>query len=117
MPRIDLPNEQWAELRDVTEFRQKDRRIAAGAFNADLGGPALQFMAHQDRVIILALKNWSLDLPLPTIEDPASIDALDFPTYDALSEAIAPVLGAMRGDKEQLGDVKDPESPPEPSSV
>lgn len=124
MPRITLPKQtldsgetvdHWAELRDVSELRMKDKRAVQLAGDID-GGMNAKVGSIRDTLIAVMVKNWSLDLPVPTVDEHSSLLELNMATYNVLSDAVDSAADAMNPDAEK-GDPKDPDSPSEPSTA
>lgn len=111
---IDVPG-GWILLRDPITVRAKDRKAVAAAMDrARLAGAGNIMTAYDsaEAMMMLAIDAWSFDLPIPrhnpgspavpaTETEPgkpevvASLDQLDIPTYDAISEAIKPFAAAL----------------------
>ena len=112
MPRINTPSGGWAEFRDVSTLRQKDRKAVLLATDAAGDGMVAKGLAAVDGLLAMLITNWSYELPLPAVKIEA-LDELTIPDYDALSDA------ADAARKELMpspGDIGDPDSPPVPSS-
>ena len=92
-----LPNGGWLTLRDPKTVKQRDRKAVWAAMDRVSqagGGSLLQTIESGAATMCLAVASWSYDLPLPS-EDPASLDELDIPTYNAVSEACKPFADAV----------------------
>jgi hypothetical protein len=104
---IDVPG-GWIVVRDPLTVRAKDRKaIAAAMDRARNAGAGNILMAYDsgEATMMLAIEQWSFELPIPRenpggiaddgSEIPSSLDQLEIPTYDAISEALIPFGNAL----------------------
>jgi hypothetical protein len=110
--RVDLPNGQWAELRDPESITNKERYqfqkkripqlIDAAARESrqsamDVGEAEIATQAAE-AIMVDMLTGWSFDLPLPKDRpDVFEDDAFDFACYDNLISACEPLVAALKG--------------------
>jgi hypothetical protein len=108
--RVELPGDDWAELRDPSDLRAKDkiavqRAIVFSMQNPDdepedgqepSRVPVSAGLAEDMTVAMLCrlITSWSLQPPAPVTA--AVIEDLPLATYTALSDAIVPHLEAVR---------------------
>lgn len=122
MPRVELPDGNWAELRDPDDVRRSDQRAALksadaeGSINLLSNKFGLDGMAAiQDALMVRFIRRWSLvngdgETPLPvTLE---AVQDLRMSYYQPLAAVVAPAIQQVMGGEEQ----KDPLSV-EPSSA
>lgn len=114
--RVELSRGQWADLRDVDELTNGQRRpfmLAVAELSALTepnvdGTPSLTgarepakaaaaLLATGDALLGALVSAWSFELPIPSA-DPASLEAIPARDYDALQaaaqEAMPSVVGA-----------------------
>ena len=138
--RIDLPNDNWAELREPSEVSERGRRPVVSSLNrvSQAGWKALESMSAtqvkdavatddkeatglpsadleaiataNDHCIVALVREWSYKLPL-TID--GCLD-LPGPAYDKLRDACAPAVQSLFVSFEPT--VNEPDSPFVPSS-
>jgi hypothetical protein len=121
MPRITLPDEtrpdgetvqHWADLKDPTEIRQRDRKKIMLLMDGD-GGTISKLLSVDEGVMALLVTAWSYPYPLPS-QDINQLGELTIPAYNALSDACKDAVKLLFPN---LGDEKDPQSPSKPSTV
>lgn len=132
MRRIDLPDGQWADIRDPEEITVRGRRpvlavtmalqdvwpalAAAQAANEPLEALGLSEEQYETVMrlgevsIVAVLAAWSLPDPLPTVE---TVGDLPVTLYDALAEASAPT-GAVIAEQGLVLDTSVEVGPPDP---
>lgn len=81
--RIELPSGGWAVFRDATTLRVKDRKKVLKSASKEEG--LLQAMSIVDGLIAILIKEWSFEMPIPSIKITA-LEELTMPDYDALAE-------------------------------
>lgn len=99
---VELTNGESAELRDPTALLVRERRpfdVAAAGLEVALGGA---YLADGARVIevaelalIVLLESWTLELPLPTVDDRDVLLDLTTADLDRLMLAVGPLIPQM----------------------
>jgi hypothetical protein len=85
--RIELPDGQWAELRDRVSHREaKDFMRQVMAASEAAGSPFEGGMAIRDVTVGWFVTGWSYEMPLPA-GNPEGFDDLDSAAADVLIEA------------------------------
>jgi hypothetical protein len=96
--RVELPEDQWAELKEPGELRRADEKavlrvstltIDPESKTAIVGGANDQDM--EDAMLARAVKQWSFPFPLPCA-DPDSMGKLSIEQAHALAAAVKPHL-------------------------
>src|SRR5215469_57786 len=96
--RVELPEGQWAEIKDPEQLRRKDEKavLRASSFSVDpvagtgiIGGSNDQDM--EDAMLARVITQWSFPLPLPCA-DPESLDQLSLDQAPTLAKAVKPHL-------------------------
>lgn len=108
--QITLPSGATATLRDPATLRVKDRKRVFQ--QADKHGQGLmQALSLTDGLIAAMVKEWSLDLIIPSVKI-ESLDELEMADYDMLAEEAQTAAKILfpNLDKAAGGD-SDPESP------
>ncbi len=106
MPRINLPDGQWADLRNPADLRRKDVKAAlrladAQGINLMDGQFGLSGIgAIQEGLLVQFITDWSLtngdgQTPLPVSVD--SLGELPVSTFNRLAAEIAPALQEVMG--------------------
>jgi hypothetical protein len=99
--RAELPDNNWAELREPGELRRADEkavlRVSTLTINpetkkAEVNGANDQDM--EDAMLARVVTNWSFPFPLPK-DDPESLDKLTLDQAHALAEAVKPHLALV----------------------
>jgi hypothetical protein len=109
--RVELPEGQWAEVSEVSDLRDGDRKAVNRSFtlSADADGlpkiPGDTDDKMTDALLVRICHNWSLPFPPPD-QDTTSLDKLTIPQGKALREGIA----------EHLALVKDEVNPSKPDT-
>lgn len=81
--RIELTSGAWAIFRDPNTLRVKDRKKVLKSASKEEG--LLQAMSIVDGLIAILVKEWSFEMPIPSIKI-QSLEELTMPDYDALAE-------------------------------
>ncbi|GEM_PF-2661184 len=89
MPKIELTNGAWAELRDADTLKNRDRKRVMVAIDQVEGGEITKSLAVVDQLIAELVESWSFELPLPR-ESSDSVDELSVADYDLLVDALEP---------------------------
>lgn len=107
--RVELPEENWAELRDASDLRAKDKIAVQRAIVFSMRSPEttedgqeearvpVSAGLAEDMVIAMlsrVITSWSLQPPAPVTRE--TLEDLPLATYTALSDAIVPHLEAVR---------------------
>jgi hypothetical protein len=104
--KVDLPGDGWAELREPSDLRAKDKIAVQRAMVFSLLGnqengeesriPVNAGMAEDISVALLCrvIVSWSREEPMPLTPD--VIDELPIDVYQALCDAIEPHLLLVR---------------------
>ena len=99
--RVDLGEDQWADLRELGELRRADQKAVLRSTTMEIdpaeGKAFINGAADEDQVDALMeriITNWSLPLPLPS-QDPKSLGKLTMAQGDALADAAKPYLEAI----------------------
>jgi hypothetical protein len=96
--RVELPEDQWAEIKEVGELRRADEKavlrvskltIDPETKTAIVGGANDQDL--EDAMLARVVKQWSFDFPLPCA-DPDSMGKLTVEQAHALAAAVKPHL-------------------------
>jgi hypothetical protein len=96
--RVELPDSQWAELKEPGELRRADEKavlrvstltIDPESKTALIGGANDQDM--EDAMLARVVKQWSFDFPLPCA-DPDSMGKLSIEQAHVLAAAVKPHL-------------------------
>lgn len=101
--RIQIDAKNWAELKPIEDLTRKDRTAvnAVVLYELDPENSHPIFHGDSDDNMVGALlgricMDWSLPFLNP-VTDPSSLDKLTLEQDDALREACAPYLAAIRG--------------------
>jgi hypothetical protein len=100
--RIELPNGNWAEVKEISDLRRSDRRALNEAIVIETaeGGHAIVRASLEDdmanAVLPSLVLNWSLPLPLPSVK-PDVLDLLTLEQDQALREGIQGHINALQG--------------------
>lgn len=96
--RVELPDGQWAELREPASLTNGQRKPFMLAFTravqqstSGTDESAAATLAVGDATIVVLIDSWSLDKKLPC-DEPAVLDELDIGTYDTLAKACAALI-------------------------
>lgn len=81
--RLELPSGGWAVFRDPTSLRVKDRKKVLKNANKEEG--LMQALTIVDGLIAILVKEWSFDMPIPSIKIQA-LEELTMADYDAMAE-------------------------------
>ena len=96
--RVELPEDQWAEIREPGELRRADEKavlrvstltIDPETRTASVGGANDQDM--EDAMLARVVTGWSFPMPLPK-DDPDSLGKLTIAQAHGLAEAVKPHL-------------------------
>ena len=112
MPRVETPSGGWAEFRDASTLKQKDRKAVLLATDDAGDGMVAKGLAAVDGLLAMLITNWSYEMPLPAVKV-ESLDQLSIPDYDALSNAADEARKQLMP---EAGKPDEPDSPPQPSS-
>lgn len=100
---VDLGDGQWADLAEMSELRKAHRNAVNRATRIDFDPKTSQPVVNAgmedsraDALSVLLIKNWSLQLPLPS-EDPDSLGKLTLAQADSLFKAVKPYLDLVDG--------------------
>jgi hypothetical protein len=107
--RVELNDGAWADVRDIAELRNKDRKMVNKSVNFhvdDAGKPIFAGSMEDDMMDALLRRlvtQWSFPMPLPvddpgTEDKPGSLDKLTLADYDKLSAAVAEHMKLMKGE-------------------
>lgn len=113
--RVDLPDGQWADLRDSATHR--DRKAFVMALDAAQEGKASKLeagFAIQDATVAWFVTGWSFPAPIPS-DDPAGFDDLDAATAAVLVDAVGAQEKVVFPQPGVPSD--DPQSPSPPSNA
>lgn len=113
--KVDLPSGGWALLRDPDTVRNRDRKEILRRVEGldDNAGNITIAMSSVEFGLALMVEEWSFDeLALPR-DDLETLDDLTIEDFDALAQAIEPL---MRKVFPSFDPSPDPASPTEPSS-
>jgi hypothetical protein len=92
----------WADLKEISELRRADRKTLNKAitFALDSNGKPIVSASLEDDMTDaaagIAIRNWSLQLPVPS-QAPQALDALTLEQDTNLREALAPYVDALQG--------------------
>lgn len=107
--RVELPDDNWAELRDASDLRAKDKIAVQRAIVFSMRDPdapedgqdatrvPVSAGLAEDMVVAMLCRvvtSWSLEPPMPVTQ--AVLEELPLVTYTALSDAIVPHMEAVR---------------------
>ena len=81
--KVALPSGNWAVFRDPSTLRVKDRKKILK--NASKEEGLIQAMTIVDGLIAILVKEWSFEMPIPSIKI-QSLEELTMPDYDTMSE-------------------------------
>lgn len=120
--RVDLPSGGWAELADPRKIRAKHRKRVMDQLNvermkAGVGGIAFDMT---DGLILMMIEKWhvpylpGIDRPL---DDPSSVDELEIPDYDTLTDKLEPAQAMLFPRPATVDDAKRPGSPTLPGGA
>jgi hypothetical protein len=120
MAKIELPSGAWIEYRDTLKALDKFVVQDAVFLNIKDGGvsQALGFQNDiRNALLGRIITNWSYNTPTPMgAKDLAAADviigeAMDIDDYNALSEAVQPLVDKVSGSKKNDKDAIDPKKP------
>lgn len=81
--RVTLPSGGWAVFKDPNTLRVKDRKKVLRNANNEEG--LLQAISLIDGLIAILVKEWSFEMPIPSVKI-SMLDELTMADYDALAE-------------------------------
>ena len=80
--KVELTNGAWAVFKDPKELRVRDRKnVLRNASNAE---GLMQGLSIIDGLIAILVKEWSFELPIPSVRV-AVLEDLEIPDYDILA--------------------------------
>src|SRR5487761_1226841 len=101
--RVELTEGAWADVRDIGELRNKDRKAINKAIVLHIDEDNRPVIAGSmdddmtDALLKRVITGWSFaGLPLPA-DDPDSLDKLTLEDYDKLAEATREHMKLLRG--------------------
>lgn len=99
--RVKLPNDQWAEFRDLADLKGGDAKAMRRATRFKVEDGQLSEITagiadeQMDALLARIITSWSLfNYALP-IADPSSLDEIPLDTYNALVDAAQPYKDAI----------------------
>lgn len=117
--QVNLDADHWADLREIDELRADVRRavnkVSSLIVDVETKAPVIPGDLEDrrmDELIKSVVTNWSLQLPLPSV-DPKSLLKLTLKQDEALRSALEGHLNAILG---REAPVKDNEGPTESSA-
>lgn len=81
--RIELPSGGWAQFKDASTLRVRDRKKIIKHSNTETGIMAALNMV--DGILACLITEWSFEMPIPAIKL-AALEELTMADYDSLSE-------------------------------
>lgn len=81
--KVELPSGGWAVFKDANTLRVKDRKKVLKNANSEEG--LLQAISLIDGLIAILVKEWSFEMPIPSIKM-SMLDELTMADYDTLAE-------------------------------
>lgn len=112
--RVELTDGAWADIRDVSELRNADRKAVnkAVSLHIDENGQPIFAGDMEDKMLDALLRRvitgWSFaGLPLPA-DDPESLGKLTIPDADLLAEAVKEHLKLVKGNESAVKPGTDP---------
>lgn len=120
MTRINLPSGGWIELRDPRELKARDKKaIIRNMQPPDEAKPLGFALDVADGLACMLIAAWEIPYlpgaPLPSA-DPAQLDELTIPDYDAVMDAVRPAQELLFPRPATPDDHADPTSPTGPVS-
>jgi hypothetical protein len=117
--RIELPSGGWAEIADAREIRAKHRKRLLDRLNVErlTAGTAGVSMDVLEGLMLLMIDKWQVpyfpDSARP-LDNPALLEELTIPDYDALSGALEPARKILFPSPVTIDDHDKPGSPTQP---